>query len=365
VKHVDEYRDPALVARLAQALAGEAALLERPLRFMEVCGTHTMALGRFGLRELLPPRLDLISGPGCPVCVTATAEVDRAVALCLEPRVVVATFGDLVRVPGSRLSLAQAQAQGGRVRIVYSSLEALDLARKNPDQTVVFLGIGFETTAPTTAAAVLQAAQEGLANFAVLACHKLLPPALEALLADGRAGLDGFLLPGHVTTIIGAQAYQAVARRHGLPGVVAGFEPADILAALIMLLQARGRGEVRLQYRRGAAWAGNRPALAVMERVFRPADSLWRGLGLIPGSGLVFREEFAAFDAAARFGLVPLGPGAAGDPPGCRCGEILQGLIKPPDCPLFGTRCRPEDPVGPCMVSSEGTCAAYHKYHRG
>jgi len=358
VKYISEYRDPAEIGRLGAALARTAS---GPIRLMEVCGTHTMAIFRFGLKALLPPGLELISGPGCPVCVTATRDVDRAVSLARQPGVTVASFGDMLRTPGSRGSLLQAKAEGGRAEVVYSTLEALDLARRRPDQEVVFLGIGFETTTPTVAASLLQAEREGLKNFSVLSCHKLMPPALEALLASDQVAVDGFLCPGHVTTVIGAQAYQPLAEKYGRPCVVAGFEPTDILQAVLVLVReiAAGRRRVLNQYRRGATWEGNLRAQEIMFRVFEPAEAAWRGLGPIPGSGLRIREAYARFDAARRFDLsVP----EAADPPGCRCGEVLRGQIKPPDCPLFRRSCTPDKPVGPCMVSSEGTCSAYYKY---
>ncbi len=360
MKYVDEYRDPSEARRLIEAIRRQASA---PVRFMEVCGTHTTAIFRHGLRQVLPQSVELVSGPGCPVCVTAARDVDQAVKLASEEGVVVATFGDMMRVPGARRSLSQVKAEGGRATVVYSTFEALDLARSHPEDEVVFLGVGFETTAPTVAAALVAADEEGLKNFSVLSAHKLLPPALEALLSAGELELSGFLMPGHVTTIIGARAYEALARRHGLACVVCGFEPLDILQSILMLLRqtALGRGEVEIQYTRGASWEGNRPALSLMDRVFEPCDSLWRGLGLIPKSGLKLKDAWAHLDAAARFDLnVP----EHEDPPGCRCGEVLRGLVRPPQCPLFAKACQPAHPVGPCMVSSEGTCAAYYKYHR-
>jgi hydrogenase expression/formation protein HypD len=360
VKHAQEYRDPELVRGLARALAAES---KTPARFMELCGTHTMAIARHGLAQLLPPTVELVSGPGCPVCVTATEEIDRAVKLCRQPGVVVATFGDMLRVPGSQGSLAAERAAGARVEIVYSPLDALDLARREPESQVAFLGIGFETTAPTVAAAMLAARAEGLANFSVLAAHKLLPPALVALLAGPELGLSGFLCPGHVTTVIGAAAYGPVAKRHGLACVVSGFEPADVMASLLMLVRQveAGRPAVEIQYARAVSPEGNPQARELMARAFRPADAAWRGLGVIPASGLEPAPELAGLDARRRWDLeVP----PAGDPPGCRCGDILRGLARPPQCRLFAAACTPTRPVGPCMVSQEGTCAAWFKYRR-
>jgi hydrogenase expression/formation protein HypD len=365
VKYVDEFRDPQQAADLSRAIATAAkGLTEKQIRLMEVCGTHTMAIFRFGLRQMLPENIGLISGPGCPVCVTATSDIDRAVELCQRQNVTVVTFGDMVRVPGTSMSLAQAQAQGGRVEVVYSAFDALKLARQSPGQEFVFMGIGFETTAPTVAAALYQAREEKLANFSVLSSHKVLPPALEALLGSGKARVSGFIMPGHVTTIIGAQAYEQVAKAHGLPCVVSGFEPNDILASILMLIRELTTGDSRvlIQYQRGATWEGNRIAQKIMQQVFAPADALWRGLGLIPGSGLEPGPEFAPYDAALRFDLPRAAESEVKDPPGCRCGEVLQGLITPQQCSLFKKACTPRTPVGPCMVSSEGTCAAYFKY---
>lgn len=365
MRHIDEYRDPAKVRRLVEEVVRAArAGGDETVRIMEVCGTHTMAIFRFGLRQILPKNIELISGPGCPVCVTSTTEVDRMVELCGREGVIAATFGDMLRVPGTELSLAQAKAQGGRVEVVYSTLEALDLAKREPDSRIVFMGIGFETTSPTVAASVARAAQEGISNFSVLSCHKTLPPALEALLSGGRARVDGFLMPGHVSVMIGAKAYQPVAEKYRVPCAVTGFEPTDILSGVLMLLEERNKNSHRVlnQYSRGASWEGNTQAMTLLTRVFEPKDSLWRGLGLIPGSGLGLRPALERFDAAKVFDLPPSGELEIKDPPGCRCGEVLQGIIRPPECGLFGGRCTPAEPVGPCMVSSEGTCAAYYKY---
>ncbi|MFH1058566.1 MAG: hydrogenase formation protein HypD [Pseudomonadota bacterium] len=357
---MDEFRDPALAQSLAAAIAKKST---RPVRFMELCGTHTMAIARHGLTQMLPPTVELVSGPGCPVCVTATEEIDRAVKLARTPGVVVATFGDLVRVPGSHSSLARERAAGAAVRVVYSPLDAIELAIAEPQSQVVFLGIGFETTAPTVAAAMRMAHMKGLANFSVLSAHKLLPPALAALLNGPALGLNGFLCPGHVTTVIGTDPYQGVARDHGLACVVAGFEPADVLASILMLVSQveEGRSAVEIQYGRAVSPAGNPQARALMGEVFAPADAPWRGLGMIPLSGLEPRADYAQFDARRRFDLeVP----PAQDHPGCKCGDVLRGLVRPPECKLFATVCTPTEPIGPCMVSMEGTCAAWYKYRR-
>lgn len=358
LKHLSEYRDKDLAQKLIEAIRARS---QRPIRLMEVCGTHTMAIFRHGLRQILPPHIQLISGPGCPVCVTATEEIDRAVKLARFPEVMIATFGDMIRVPGSRSSLQTERAEGADVRMVYSSFDALRLAREYPEKAVVFLGIGFETTAPTVAAAVLEAARGELKNFFVLSLHKLLPPALETLLKDGDLQLQGFLYPGHVTTVIGTAAYKEVARKYGLPGVVCGFEPVDILEAIFLLIQQieKGQARVEIQYRRGATAQGNPKALQVMYQVFQRCAASWRGLGTIENSGLTLRPEYRSFAAEDHFDLqVP----PAQEPLGCLCGEVLRGGKTPSNCPLFRTVCRPDRPVGPCMVSSEGTCAAYYKY---
>ncbi len=358
---LDDFRQGTHVRALMEQLVKRAGSLEHPARIMEVCGTHTMSISRHGIRQALPEALTLISGPGCPVCVTANADIDSFIEMALKPDVIATTFGDMLRVPGTKMGLAQARGRGARVQIVYSTLDALQLARDSPEATVVFFGIGFETTAPTVAAAILEASETGVDNFLVLAAHKVVPPALEALCRTPGLAVDAFLCPGHVTAIIGPEAYRPVAGEFGIPCVVAGFEPSDILQSLIMLTGqlADGRSEVEVQYTRGVRPGGNPAAMSLMEQVFEPCDAEWRGLGVIPGSGLAIREEFAAHDASRRF-IVDVG--YSREPSGCLCGSILTGLRIPPDCPLFGKGCTPDHPVGPCMVSSEGTCAAYFKY---
>jgi len=358
MKYADEYRDPTLARALVRQIR---ELATQPLRFMEICGTHTMAIFRHGIRSLLPRDLELLSGPGCPVCVTDTADIDRALTLAHLPGVTLTTFGDMMRVPGSRSSLQAERAQGADVRMVYSATDALRIARENPERLVVFLGIGFETTAPTVAATLKAAKAQGCGNFMVLSMHKLLPPAMEALVASGDLAIDGFLCPGHVTTIIGTAPYEPMARKYGIPCVVGGFEPLDILQAILMLARQvrEGRSEVEIQYTRAVSPQGNPAARAVMEEVFAPCDAPWRGLGLIPGSGLSPRPPYEALDASRRFDL-PLP--RVEENPACRCPEVLRGKVRPPECPLFRKTCTPQNPVGPCMVSSEGTCAAYYKY---
>ncbi len=358
MRYLDEFRDPAQ----AQALAGRIrAMSTRPLRIMEFCGGHTHAIMRYGLRQMLPPTVELLSGPGCPVCVTSNRDLDTAIALARRPEVIIATFGDLVRVPGSRSSLQEAKAEGADVRVVYSTLDALALARANPDRRVIFLGIGFETTAPTVAASVLQAEAEGLTNYAVLSAHKTTPAAMQAILHAGEVALSGVLGPGHVSAITGSRAWEFLPREHGIPCVVAGFEPLDILRAIAWLVELReaGRAEVGNAYGRGVTAEGNRVAQEMIARVFALGDADWRGLGSVPESGLRLRQEYARFDAAALF---PVDPGPAEEHPGCRCGEVLRGTLLPPACALFGKACTPAHPIGPCMVSAEGACAAYYAY---
>ena len=356
---MDEYRDGAVAKALSQKIRD---ISTKRIRLMEICGTHTMAIFRHGIRSLLPETIELVSGPGCPVCVTAMEEIDRAVKLARTPGVIVTTFGDMIRVPGSDASLQVTQAEGATVKMVYSTFDALKIASENRDNEVVFLGIGFETTAPTVAAAIQTAQTGGSNNFSVLSAHKLLPPAMDALLSGGSSIVDGFICPGHVTTIIGTSSYEKVVEQYHKPCVVTGFEPVDILQGILMLVEQieLGRAEVEIQYARAVSPEGNPGALAIMEKVFEPCDAPWRGLGNIPQSGLTIRESFADFDAGNRFDLeVP----AAKEPPGCLCANVLQGAATPPECKFFRNACTPATPIGPCMVSSEGTCAAYFKYH--
>jgi hydrogenase expression/formation protein HypD len=359
MKYMDEYRDGAVARALSEKIRD---ISTKRVRLMEICGTHTMAIFRHGIRSLLPETIELVSGPGCPVCVTAMEEIDRAVKLARTKGVIVTTFGDMIRVPGSVSSLQMEQAEGAIVKMVYSTFDALKIASENRDREVVFLGIGFETTAPTVAAAIQTAHAGGNNNFSVLSAHKLLPPAMNALLSGGSSIVDGFICPGHVTTIIGTSSYEKVVEQYHAPCVVTGFEPVDILQGILMLVEQleSGRAEVEIQYTRAVSPEGNPGARAIMEKVFEPCDAPWRGLGKIPGSGLAIRESYAAFDAGNRFDLeVP----AAHEPPGCLCAQVLRGAATPPECKFFRNACTPGTPIGPCMVSSEGTCAAYFKYH--
>lgn len=353
------FRDPSAVAKLMGRI-GELAR-DRSIRLMEVCGTHTMSIGRYGFRSMLPEGLKLLSGPGCPVCVTANRDIDRAVALSRNPGAIIATFGDMVRVPGSASSLAAEKAAGADVRIVYSPLDAEDIAAANPDREVIFMGVGFETTAPTVAASILDASERRLSNFSVLCLHKSTDAALRAIAGDPECAIDGFILPGHVSSIIGCSPYGFLPREFGIPGVVTGFEPVDILEGIAKLVGMIVKGEPAIEnaYGRCVPPEGNAVALRLIDRVFESCTADWRGLGELPNSGLAIRPEFAPFDAARRF---QIDAGPSREAPGCRCGDVLRGVIDPMDCPLFGRACTPADPVGPCMVSSEGSCAARYRY---
>jgi len=358
MRFIDEFRDAGLARRLADKIARVAT---RPARLMEFCGGHTVAIMRNGIRQLLPPSIEMLSGPGCPVCVTANSDIDQAIALAGLPDVIIATFGDMLKVPGSYSSLQKVRAEGSDIRIVYSTQDALQAARDNPQQSIIFIGVGFETTAPTIAMAVVQAEKEDLRNFYVLCRLKTTPPAMRALLDLGEIKIDGILCPGHVTTVIGTGPYQAYARDYGVACVVAGFEPVDILQAVEMLVQQIERGEPRVEiaYTRGVRPEGNLKALDLMHNVFDTTGANWRGIGGIPASGLKLKTKYARFDAGCAFD-VALPP--AREAPGCRCGEVLRGVIRPAECKLFGKTCSPENPIGPCMVSSEGSCAAYYEY---
>lgn len=333
------------------------------IQLMEVCGTHTVAIFRTGLRGLLPPELRLVSGPGCPVCVTAQRHIDAAIELAARPGVILATYGDMLRVPGRRGSLERLRAEGATIHVVNSARTALDLARQHADRQVVFLGVGFETTAPATAATGLEADRDGIENFCVLMCHKLVVPAMRALLDAGDVPLDGFLAPGHVSVIIGAAAYAPIVAEHHRPVVIAGFEPDQILRGLVALVrQVRAaRAAIENVYSAVVTDAGNRVALDLLAKVCVSADTAWRELGTIPHSGLELAPPYRRFDALERFGIQL---GADDDHPLCRCGEVITGKTEPADCPAFAHACTPLNPIGPCMVSSEGTCAAWYKYNR-
>lgn len=358
MKLVNDFRQPELVPGLVSSISHYAT---KEACFMEFCGGHTVAIMKFGLRQLLPPTLTLTAGPGCPVCVTDNADLDKAIALAGLPNVIVVSFGDMLRVPGSRSSLEEVKAAGADVRIVYSTLDALELARANPNKSVVFIGIGFETTAPTVAASVLQAEQEGLNNYHVLSLLKLCPPVIKALLDSGEVNLQGLICPGHVSAVIGSKPWEFIASDYGIPCVVSGFEPLDILQCIALLAQqvAKGEAKVEIAYRRGVTPEGNSTALKILERVFEPVPARWRGIGEVAASGLALRPEFERFDAERN---LEFDPGPTVIPEGCICGDILRGVKTPRQCALFSCVCTPLNPVGPCMVSSEGSCAAYYHY---
>ncbi len=356
---IEAARDPELATRLLDQIRSSGA---PPTVVMEVCGTHTVTIARLGLRSILPPSLRLLSGPGCPVCVTPVATFDEAIYLVSERGVVLATYGDALRVPGSETTLGEARARGGDVRVVYSAMDALDLARKERDRQVVFLGLGFETTSPTVAWAVKTARADGVGNFSVLSAHKALLPAMEALARDGDLAVDAFLCPGHASMVLGAKAFRPLVEKYHICCVIAGFEANDVLLGLLRILRQRERGEAGLEnaYPRAVDAEGNGAALAVLAEVFDRTDTRWRGLGKLAGSGYELSEAYRQHDARQRFLQGVEFPGE--EPAGCRCAEVLQGRLSPEGCGLFGRRCTPQSPVGACMVSSEGACGAHYRY---
>ncbi|MCC7376815.1 MAG: hydrogenase formation protein HypD [Verrucomicrobiales bacterium] len=360
MKYLDEYRDAEVVGKLAGAIH---RAVSRPWTVMEICGGQTHAIVRFGIDQMLPPQITLVHGPGCPVCVTPMAMIDRAIALANRPEVILCSYGDMLRVPGSRGDLFSAKAAGGDVRMVYSPLDCLRLAQSHPDRQVVFFAVGFETTAPVHALAVARAQQEGVTNFSLLVSQVLVPPAMTAILSSEACRVQGFLAAGHVCTVTGLSEYHPIARRFRVPVVVTGFEPVDILRGLLACVRQleSGRAEVENAYERAVHSDGNPPARAWIEKVFRVDDRDWRGIGRIPMSGYRLRDEFAAFDAERRF---PFAEIEAEESTECISGQVMQGWRKPPDCPAFGTRCTPDHPLGATMVSAEGACAAYHRYRR-
>ncbi|MHC4101795.1 MAG: hydrogenase formation protein HypD [Planctomycetota bacterium] len=353
----------ARMARLTEALEKSASELSGTVHLMEVCGTHTVNACRSGVHSLMPDNVVLVSGPGCPVCVTAQRYIDALVGLGRRDDVTLITYGDMIRVAGAGGSLELARSEGADVRVVTSTLEAVEMAQKEPDRQMVFAAVGFETTAPASAAAVLAAKRLGLTNFTIAACHKLVVPAMRTLLADPDVGIDGFLCPGHVSVIIGAGAYRPIVEDFGKPCAVSGFEALQIMDGIVHLVRQVVAGEARLEnlYDQVVTDEGNARARALINEVFVPGDSAWRALGVMPDSGLDLRPEYAEFDALQRFDITP---GEDHDPPGCRCGEVISGKCQPVDCRLFGSVCTPIYPVGPCMVSSEGTCQAWFKYRR-
>jgi len=360
MRHVDEYRDPATIHTVARQIQDTAT---RPWTLMEVCGGQTHSILKFGLDQLLPSRVSLIHGPGCPVCVTPLVMIDRAVAIASRPDVIFCSFGDMLRVPGSETDLLRVKARGGDVRIVYSPLDALELARKHPERNVVFFAVGFETTAPANAMAVRRAAAERIDNFSVLVAHVLVPPALEALLSSEDMTLQGLLAPGHVCVVTGYRAYEPLAERYRIPIVVTGFEPLDLLKGVLATVTQLERGEHRVenQYSRVVVRDGNPLAIQMLEEVFDVSDRAWRGVGEIPKSGYTLAAKYQRFDAERVFDVGDL---EASEPEECLSGLVLQGRLRPTDCPEFGKRCTPEHPLGATMVSSEGACAAYFHYGR-
>lgn len=356
---LEHFRDKKIAERLMAEIKGK---LPKELRIMEVCGTHTMAISQYGIRRTVPIQLKFLSGPGCPVCVTPTKMIDLAIEIGKRKGVVILTFGDMMRVPGTRSTLEKERAKGSDIRVVYSPFDGLQIARELKERLIVFIGVGFETTSPIIAATVKKAYEEGVENFCVLPCFKLIPPAIRAILSSGEVKIDGFILPGHVSTIIGSEGYRFIAEEYSIPCVIAGFEPIDILHAVLLILnQITNHPKVEIGYRRSVKPEGNRVAQETLWEVFSPCDSEWRGLGEIQGSGLRFNEPYHQFDALTR---IPIELTESIDPEGCICGEILKGKKLPSECSLFGNRCSPSNPVGPCMVSSEGACAAYYKYDR-
>lgn len=360
MKYLDEYRDASAVHTCASRIR---AITTRPWTLMEVCGGQTHAIVKFGIDELLPPQITLLHGPGCPVCVTPVEIIDKALEIASRPEVIFCSFGDMLRVPGSRQDLLSVKAAGGDVRMVYSPLDTLRVASENPGREVVFFGVGFETTAPATAMTVFQADRRGLKNFSLLVSHVLVPPAIEAILSAPGQTVQAFLAAGHVCSVMGCEEYEPITAKYKVPIVVTGFEPLDILQGVCMCIEQleRGRAVVENQYSRAVRQQGNRPAQDLIHQVFRVVPRKWRGIGEIPASGLGLRENYRAFDAEQRFGLADL---RVEEPSECLSGRILQGRLKPTECPAFGTRCTPEHPLGATMVSSEGACAAYYKYRR-
>ena len=358
MKFIDEFRNSAAAQGLAVRMQERKT---HSVNLMEVCGTHTVTIFKHGIRQFLPEKVNMLSGPGCPVCVTPNADIDKAIALAQNAEVILATFGDMMKVPGSYSSLHQVKAAGADIRVVYSVLDALKIAEDNPRKSVVFFGVGFETTAPTTASAIFEAERLGIDNFFFLSVHKLIPPAMRALLDSDEVRIDGFICPGHVSTIIGSAPYEFIPREYGIPCVITGFEPLDILQAIDMLLEqlSAEKPRVDIQYRRAVRREGNLIALKYLNTVFEVTDACWRGIGIIPESGLKLGPEYKRFDAEQAFKIVTRPTREA---TGCCCGDILRGVSTPPECRLFAKACVPEHPVGPCMVSTEGTCSAWYLY---
>jgi hydrogenase expression/formation protein HypD len=359
MKYIDEYRNKELVLQIAGKIK---EISTKPIRLMEVCGGHTMSIQKFGIPSLLPENIKLLSGPGCPVCVSSRSFIDHAVALARLPEVIITTFGDLIRVPGSTSSLDREKAAGADVRIVYSIMEAIEIAKKNTDKKIVFLGIGFETTAPASAAGIMMVQQQNIKNFFLLSSHKIMPPAMAALIDEG-VKIDGYIGPGHVSTITGSEMYNGIAGKYHLGCVISGFEPVDLMQAIYILVKQMEENDlkVEIQYTRAVKPEGNVKAKKLMYDVFVLRDDWWRGLGILKMSGLKLRDEFSIYDAEK---MIPVEIEKTIEPKGCICGEILKGLKLPKDCKLYGKACTPQNPVGACMVSSEGSCHAWYRYNR-
>jgi len=358
LKYVDEYRNKEIAQKILRQVK---SISKKKINLMEVCGTHTVAIFRNGIRKILPSNINLISGPGCPVCVTPISYIDEIIALSRGEDFIITTFGDMMRVPGSTSTLEKEKTDGADIRIVYSTLDALQIARNNPSKKVVFMGVGFETTSPTIASAILKAQKDEINNFAVLSVAKIMPPAMKALLEGEEVNIDGFICPGHVSAIIGSKPYNFITTQYKVPCVICGFEPLDILQSIYMLVKQveDGRIEVEIQYERAVKPEGNKIALDKINEVFKVVDSNWRGIGNIPLSGLGIKDKYEQFNARKFEVEIE----ETKESRGCRCGEVLRGVITPPECPLFKKICTPEDPKGACMVSTEGTCAAYYKYN--
>ncbi len=364
MKYITEYRDKNLSGKIAEKINGYLKGYKGKISLMEVCGTHTHSIFRSGIMSLLSDKIEHLSGPGCPVCVTPNKFIDTAIAYSRLPDVIITTFGDMIKVPGSSSSLEKEKANSGKIKIIYSPLESLEIARAHPEQKVVFLGVGFETTAPLVASTILRAKEENFDNFFVLSGHKLIPPAMQSLLESGEIKIDGFICPGHVSAIIGERPYKPIADKYGIPSVIIGFEPIDILEGIEMLIRQiveKEKSEVENQYKRVVRSEGNQKALFLMNKVFEIKNSDWRGLGLLPNSGLYIKKAYSEFDAEKK---ISVKVEKTKIHPECICGKVLCGTKKPYDCTLFSKSCTPENPIGPCMVSSEGTCAAYYKFKK-
>jgi len=364
MKYITEYRNKSLALKIVDKINSTLKEYKEKISLMEVCGTHTHSIFRSGIMSLLPENIEHLSGPGCPVCVTPNKYIDTAIAYSRLPDTIITTFGDMIKVPGSTSSLEKEKASVGTVRIIYSPLESLEIAKNNPDKKIVFLGVGFETTAPLVASTILSAKDENINNFFVLSGHKLIPPAMTALLESKEIKIDGFICPGHVSVIIGEKPYYPIVEKFGIPCVIVGFEPFDLLKGIEMLIKQiteKKKPSLENQYKRAVRKEGNEKALSLIDKVFEIKDSPWRGLGVLPKSGLYIKETYSDFDAEKH---IKCQVEKTKEHPGCICGKVLCGTKKPYECKLYGKACTPENPIGPCMVSSEGTCAAYYKFKK-